>query len=315
MKTYTAAEKPALCFIGVTTSASSIMRVFPAWAKHLRLGGATIRGIDLRIHDRVDSYREAIKFLKHDSKSVGAVITTHKIDLFRACRDLFDELDLYARLTEEISCISKRDGQLRGHAKDPVSAGLSLEAFLPDSYWQNTRAEALILGAGGSSIATTAYLLAPRHGANRASRILVTDRNAARLKKIEKIHHQIAQPAPLEYHLVCKQADNDTLVNMLKPGSLVINATGLGKDRPGSPISDNAKFPEYGYAWEFNYRGDLVFLDQARTQQQNCHLHVEDGWLYFIHGWTRAIAEIFGIEIPTKGPEFDRIADIASKLR
>jgi shikimate 5-dehydrogenase len=62
MKTYTAAEKPALYFIGVTTSASSIMRVFPAWAKHLRLGGVAIRGIDLRIHDSVDSYWEAIKF-------------------------------------------------------------------------------------------------------------------------------------------------------------------------------------------------------------------------------------------------------------
>lgn len=301
--------------MGVTTATSSIMRVFPAWAKYLRLGDVTIKGVDLKIHDRVDSYRDAIKFLKNDSNSLGAVVTTHKIDLFRACRDLFDELDFYAQLTEEISCISKRDGQLLGHAKDPVSSGLSLEAFLPKNYWQNTQAEALILGAGGSSIAVTAYMLAPRHGANRASRILVTDLSVPRLKEIEKIHHQIAQAAALEYHLVWQQTDNDTLVNTLKPGSLVVNATGLGKDRPGSPISDDAKFPENGYAWEFNYRGELVFLDQAHAQQQSHHLHVEDGWLYFIHGWTRAIAEVFNVDIPTKGPEFKRIAQIASELR
>ena len=30
-----------------------------------------------------------------------------------------------------MSCISKRNGRLRGYAKDPITSGLSLEAFLP----------------------------------------------------------------------------------------------------------------------------------------------------------------------------------------
>ena len=315
MNAYSPAEKPTFYFIGVSTTKSSIMRVFPAWANHLGLGDVAIKGIDLKRHDEGDNYREAVRFLKNDPNSVGALVTTHKIDLLKACRDLFDELDPYAQLTGEISCISKREGNLRGLAKDPITSGFSLEAFLPENCWQNTHAEVLVLGAGGSSIAITAYLLNQEHAANRPSRIVVTDRSPSRLKEIEKIHHQMAQPVPVKYHIASQPTDNDAVLDTLKPGSLVVNATGLGKDAPGSPITDDAKFPENGYAWEFNYRGELVFLDQARAQQQSRHLHVEDGWLYFIHGWTRVIAEVFAIDIPTKGPEFDRIAQIASEVR
>jgi hypothetical protein len=41
----------------------------------------------------------------------------------------------------------------------------------------------------------------------------------------------------IDYILAPKQADNDAILNQLKPGSLVVNATGLGKDAPGSPIT------------------------------------------------------------------------------
>lgn len=312
---YQPAETPTFYFIGVTTTKSSIMRVFPAWAKHLGLGDVAIKGIDLKWHDDPENYREAVAFIKNDPHSLGALVTTHKIDLLKACRDLFDELDPYAQLMGEISCISKRDGKLRGHAKDPITAGFSLEAFLPESHWEKTGAEALVLGAGGSSIAVTSYMLDARHGANRPSRIIVTNRSEPRLAEIREIHHKLAQPVPVEYHAAPAPEDNDALVNRLKPGSLVINATGLGKDAPGSPVTDAAVFPEKGFAWEFNYRGDLIFLDQSRAQEQSRSLHVEDGWVYFIHGWTRVIAEVFDIEIPTNGPEFDRIAQIAADVR
>jgi shikimate 5-dehydrogenase len=97
----------------------------------------------------------------------------------------------------------------------------------------------------------------------------------------------------------------------LKPGSLVINATGLGKDAPGSPLMDAGVFPERAVVWDLNYRGDLVFLDQARRQQRERSLRIEDGWTYFIHGWTQVIAEVFDVAIPTSGPSFDRISEIA----
>jgi shikimate 5-dehydrogenase len=103
-------------------------------------------------------------------------------------------------------------------------------------------------------------------------------------------------------------------VAALKPGSLVINATGLGKDAPGSPLTDAVQFPEQGIVWDLNYRGDLIFLDQARVHAAAKHLQIEDGWTYFIHGWTHVIAEVFHIAIPTSGLDFDALAKIAGDV-
>ena len=46
---------------------------------------------------------------------------------------------------------------------------------------------------------------------------------------------------------------------------VVILATGLGKDAPGSPVTARARFPDQGIVWELNYRGELIFLEQAVT--------------------------------------------------
>jgi shikimate 5-dehydrogenase len=133
---YQKAIKPTMYFIGVTTSQSSIMRVFPAWAKYIGLGNCEIKGIDLKLHDEPQKYREAVAFIKSDPLSLGALVTTHKIDLLKACRDQFDLLDEYAVLMGEISSISKKDGKLFGHAKDPITSGLALESFLLENYWK-----------------------------------------------------------------------------------------------------------------------------------------------------------------------------------
>ena len=83
----------------------------------------------------------------------------------------------------------------------------------------------------------------------------------------------------------------------LPEGSIVINATGMGKDRPGSPLTDGCRFPKHGIVWEFNYRGTLEFMHQAEAQQAERDLTIDDGWTYFIHGWTQVIAEVFHIDI------------------
>jgi len=309
------ADRPTFYFIGVTTAKSSIMRVFPAWARCLNLGDCPIVGIDCKWHDDPEVYREVVSFLKNDPLSLGGLVTTHKIDLLNASGDLFDEIGPDARLLGEISCISKRDGRLCGHAKDPVTSGLSLEAFLPADYWKESGAEICLLGAGGSSLALTTYLMKTKDASGRPSKIYVTNRSTPRIEQMRKIHERINPGVDIEYVHCPVPADNDRVVNRLKPGSLVINATGLGKDAPGSPITAAARFPENGIAWEFNYRGDLVFLKQADTQKKRRNLHVEDGWIYFIHGWTRVIAEVFHIEIPTAGPVFDELARIAAAVR
>ena len=49
--------------------------------------------------------------------------------------------------------------------------------------------------------------------------------------------------------------------------------------------------------WELNYRGTLEFMHQAEAQRERRGLLIEDGWTYFIHGWTQVIAEVFHIDI------------------
>jgi shikimate 5-dehydrogenase len=312
---YVPADRPTMYFIGVTTAKSSIMKVFPEWAKSLNLGEVTIKGMDFQPHAEAAAYREAVAFIKRDPLSRGALVTTHKLDLLKACRDQFDRLDPLAELMHEISSISKEGGRLIGHAKDPITSGLALEAFLPRDHWDKTGAEVLLLGAGGSSVALSWYLMKPEHGPNRPSRIIVTNRSQPRLDEIRQFHRTLNSGVATEYVLTPTPELNDKVCRQLKPGSLVVNATGLGKDGPGSPLTEAAEFPRDGFAWEFNYRGDLVFLRQAQAQKASRHLQVEDGWIYFLHGWTRVIAEVFHVDIPVRGPVFEELSRIAARTR
>jgi shikimate dehydrogenase len=91
--------------------------------------------------------------------------------------------------------------------------------------------------------------------------------------------------------------------------SIVINATGMGKDTPGSPLTDEGVFPKNGIAWEFNYRGELDFMHQALRQAEARNLKVEDGWVYFLHGWSQVIAEALHITLtPELFVELDKAA-------
>ena len=70
------AKQPTIYFIGVTTSKSSIMKVFPEWACALGLKDVIMKGIDLAIHADPSEYREVVSFIKNDSLSLGALVTT-----------------------------------------------------------------------------------------------------------------------------------------------------------------------------------------------------------------------------------------------
>jgi len=309
------ATRPTFYFIGVTTGGSSIRSVFPRWAEALGLGDVELVGIDLALHAPDEQYRTVVEFLKADPLSLGALVTTHKIDLYRAARDLFDEIDPLAELMDEVSSLSKRDGRFIAHAKDPISSGLALDAFLPAGYFSAQPTDVVVFGAGGSAIAIDWYLTRESRGADRPARVIVTNRSAPRLETLRAVHEESHAGIPLETVTAPTPEDNDAVLAGARPRSVVINATGLGKDAPGSPLSDDVVFPENAVVWDLNYRGDLVFLDQARAAESTRSLRVEDGWVYFIHGWTQVIAEVFDIEIPTSGPMFDELSAIASATR
>lgn len=303
-------DRPTLYFVGVTTGQSSIMRVFPRWADALQID-ADIRGIDLPLHAPPADYCATVDFLRNTDLAAGALVTTHKLDLFSAARHLLDYVDPLADLMSEVSCISKRGGELRCHAKDPITGGLAVDAIMPAGSWAGNDAEALLIGAGGSTVAITWHLVQRARGADRPARIHVSNRSQARLDHVADVHRTLDLGVPIELHLCPEPTDNDAVVASLPPGSLVVNATGLGKDAPGSPITAAVEFPDRAIAWDLNYRGDLIFLDIARAAPAERRVGVEDGWIYFMHGWLQVIAEVFDIEIPTAGPEFDRLSALA----
>jgi shikimate 5-dehydrogenase len=305
--------QPTFYFIGVTTTKSSIMKVFPLWMKELGHPEIIIEGVDLKIHDTAAAYRAATAQIKYDPLSTGGLVTTHKIDLYEAARDMFDYFDPYAQVCGEISSISKLDGRLEGHAKDPITAGLSLDAIIGKDYFGRTGGEILVFGAGGSAVATLLHLMNKKDAADRPKRFIMVNRSEPRLVRARQMVESITTDIQVEY--LCNQdaVKNDALMAAMPDYSLVINATGMGKDTPGSPITNAGLFPRQGIAWEFNYRGELDFMHQALNQTVSRGLTVEDGWLYFVHGWTQVIAQVLHIDLTSE--LFKRLEAIAATVR
>jgi len=288
---------PTFYFVGVTTTKSSIMKVFPLWMQVLGRPEIVIEGMDLKIHDDPANYRAAVAQMKYDPLSLGALVTTHKMDLYAATKDMFDYHDRYALICGELSSISKLDGRLEGHAKDPITAGLSLDAIVGKDYFGRTGGEVLCFGAGGSAVATLLHLMSKTDQADRPKRFVVVNRSQPRLDHMRGMVEQLSTDIQVEY--LCNQdpLKNDALMAQMPAYSVVINATGMGKDTPGSPITDAGVFPLHGAAWEFNYRGELDFYYQSRRQEHSRDLKIEDGWLYFLHGWTQVVAQVLHVNL------------------
>jgi shikimate dehydrogenase len=278
-------------FIGVTTGSSSIMRIWPRWREVLGLGSdVALVGRDIAVDAPAEAYREAVRELIDDAGAVGALVTTHKIGVYQEGRDLLAGVDELAELCGEVSCLARRDGRLHGWAKDPVAAGRTLEGMLSPSHFRDGDGHVLCMGAGGSGTAIALYLVARRPGADHPKRLVVTDRSPARLVRLRRILDRVDHDSTVEL----AEADrHEQLLEELRPRSLVVNATGMGKDVGGSPLGDAARFPEQSVVWELNYRGELDFLHQARAQAEERRLTVEDGWTYFINGWSSVTEEVF----------------------
>lgn len=275
-------------FIGVRTGSSSSLRLFDTWAEVLGIPNARLVGCDLPLDADPDRYRAVVDRIAADPGIRGALVTTHKVGIHAAAADRFDELDPLARLCGEISCISKRDGRLLGHAKDPVTAGRALDQMIGSDHFARTGGDVLCLGAGGAGIAIAVHFL---QAGDRPGRLVLTDTSPGRLEVAREIHERAGTNGP--ELLTAPAAQAAEILSGLPPGSLVINATGMGKDLPGTPLPEGIAFPRGGLVWELNYRGELSFLHQARAQAAERELRVFDGWLYFLHGWSEHVAQVF----------------------
>ncbi|NJD58257.1 MAG: shikimate dehydrogenase [Anaerolineales bacterium] len=304
---------PTFYFIGVTTTKSSIMKVFPLWMKILGREEVVMEGIDCKIHDKPEAYRQAVAQIKVDPLSLGALVTTHKIDLLSAARDMFEYLDPYALITGEVSCISKLEGRLEGHAKDPLTSGASLDAIIEPGYFGRTNGQVLCFGAGGSGVATLLHLINKKNKADRPARFTFVNRSQGRLDHAREMVSGLSTDIEIEYICNSDPAVNDKIMEKFPPYSIVINATGMGKDTPGSPITWDGKFPMHSIAWEFNYRGELDFMHQSLAQVESRKVRVEDGWLYFVHGWTQVVAQVMHFDLTPA--LFDQLNQAASTMR
>ncbi len=298
-------------FVGVSTSQSSIRKVFPAWAHLLCLPTDRLIGHDVPLDAGRDVYRSLVSRAAADDNEYGALVTTHKMAVFEHAADLFDNLDELAVMFGELSSVYKRGGRLLGAAKDPVTVRLALDDFLPADHFRATGGDAVVLGAGGSGNALS-YNLAVRDDCPGTIHVVARHRDSA--ARARELHERVGiEMSRLRYVVADTAGQASNLVSSVPAGSLIVNATGMGKDRPGSPLSDSVMFPRRSVVWEFNYRGTLEFLHQAERQEVARELRIEDGWRYFVHGWSQVLGDVFDMPMPRE--TVDRLAAAAAAAR
>src|SRR5437868_2475206 len=136
-------------FIGVTTGASAIHHLFPKWAAQAGPAGAELTGIDIAIDGAPEDYRAAMSRIHSDPEARGALITTHKVQIYEYARYFFTDFDTDAASLGEVNCIVRQDSRMTGMALDTLTANLALPPF---------HGTALILGAGGAALALATAL-------------------------------------------------------------------------------------------------------------------------------------------------------------
>ena len=292
-------------FLGISTAGSLAHRTFPGWSQ-LFCPGAVMRGADLPADAGPAAFRHLIAAMTANPRVLGAVVTSHKLRLFRACQDLAGYAEPLVALTQEIAGISTRD-RVRAFARDAQSLDIILDGIGGPAGpgWAPPR-PMLCIGAGGAAIALMlamrldiAGTLAAQRPVIRAGqaargRLTIVGRDQESLDNVRAVRDRCGIPADGAGLLLAPDPDAVARqVGSAVPRTVVINATGLGKIEPGSPLPDQPPFPPDAVAWDFNYRGPLTFLDQARR----AGVATEDGWDYFVAGWSAALAAITGQEL------------------
>lgn len=283
-------------FVGVTTASSLIHRAMPAWQPLLpaRCG---VRGVDIPLGAGREVYAALLDRVRGDESVAGAVVTSHKTGLYQAGLLRFEWLDPLAVACEEVNAIRRTPAGLHAWARDPVSVGRVVQQI-----WPGDGGRVVCLGAGGTARALARYLGMARPGVQ----FDCADTDTAAVQRLTGL-------AGWPVTGYTGSGPWDHLVGAAPPGSLIVNATGLGKDRPGSPTTPDVRFPPESTVWDLNYRGDLAFLRQARCQATAAGLRVHDGWQLFCHGWAAALTVILGL--PDDSGLGDRFAQAARPLR
>ncbi|GAB2829257.1 shikimate dehydrogenase [Actinoallomurus bryophytorum] len=295
-----------MLFVGVSTGGSAALSLFPTWTTKLGLA-ASLVGVDLPLDASPNEYRAVVDRVAGDRHVSGALVTSHKVAMYEACGHEIKTWMPAARRLKEVGVLFRdSDGAIGADANDFFSTREVSSALLSERERFAADGIALILGAGGAGTALAHTLSADPSLGCRQIRVLDIDEERVAVLRDKVIGWDNPVPVQVE---ACGRV-SDALVSSLPEGSLIVNATGLGKDRPGSPVTPSVILPLHSVVWDFNYRfvmqGEPNFFQIANDQASDRHLEVEDGWRYFLWGWAFAVSRIF--EIPDANTVFAAIA-------
>jgi shikimate dehydrogenase len=288
---------PLIVFVGVHTGGSLVHTVFDRWASLLDRPW-TLRGVDLPADAPPQRYLRLLAAMRGNPAVHGAIVTAHKLRLYRACAPDLARRDRLVDLTHEVNTLTA-DTTVAAYARDALSLAQILPALIQRSAAQSlSDLYVLCLGAGGAGTALLLALHLDIHAAtgatprlDRPASVVFADHNPRALDDLRAVSARAGlDPTRLSFAQVRGPDDGDRLVAGLASPALVVNATGLGKDAPGSPVSDRAPFGPATLAWDLNYRGTLTFLRQAADHGAR----TVDGWAYFVAGWAGGLTAIAG---------------------
>ncbi|CAL8968628.1 Shikimate dehydrogenase (NADP(+)) [Cellulomonas sp. T2.31MG-18] len=289
-----------MLLVGRDTAGSGVHTAFPVWARALGLGNVVLRDVDVHADAARQVWRDLVGAMRNNPRVRGAVVTDDKLRLYRACADLVDVQEPTVGLMAEINSLRLDDGRVWAFARD----ALALHTVLGHAPLPAAPPAVVCLGAGGAATAlllataldvpaTTAATTQEPVAAPAIPALTFVDRDPDALDALRRVLDRLPVDAAAVRMLTAPTPQACAEVVAAAPaGALVVNATGLGKVGPGSPLPDGAAFPADAVAWDFNDRGPLTFLAQARA----AGVAAVDGRDYFLAGWACALGAVFDLD-------------------
>ncbi len=274
-------------FVGVSTRSSAVVPLFGPWCEVLGVNWE-LDHLNIEIGAGPAAFENLTRHMR-SADVIGSLVTSHKTSVFSASGHDFDLLEPMTAQLSEIGVIFKRDGELCGGVSDVRSGGHILREILSVRQWIEGDGSAIVMGGGGAGLAAAWNLAVQGIGGSR--RVVLVEADPARLETVRNVTGSWPTRCPLS---AVSSEKVGGLLESAGRGCLVVNATGLGKDRPGSPLPAGILFPAESIIWEFNYRGSLDFWREANRQAAGSGLSVHDGFEYFASGWSVVMSRVAG---------------------
>jgi shikimate dehydrogenase len=283
-------SRRTLIFVGPSASRSRIHSLCPALSRVLG-EDLVVASADMPANQAPTAYTSLLLDVLSRDEVAGGVVTNHKLQFFDAFLQLGFPVSSIGKKLGVVSVFRRVGNRFYGTAEEPYAVLPAIDKICRCRCMDYFR-EIVIFGAGGAGRAIT-YAAAAHSSRYGVDRITVTDCD---LHRIDGFRHLTCCGNLIDLH-VARTHVNDRLLREAARGALVVNATGLGKDASGSPISDHVDFPADSAAWDLNYRGSLDFLRQAKSQPSRCHVSCHDGFDFFLFDWLEILSFIFRLNL------------------